>query len=228
MAPSANLRDCEAIVSGEASGTESDDDSGDQKDEPMQLKFARHKMTVSDRAFAMHGNRPRYPLKRIRELPIRAFVRGAVFFDQTREPDEGDARRLSAYLQSRYDDTELLSIHAFCVLVKQRARLLPVSDEYYKLLNELRNAGDEEENEGGVYDLHFTRHAKEKGELCVFCMHNSIDCVMVDCYHMCACRQCASQWKMSCPICRSPISKIVAENKLDKNRVRIIPMAVSD
>ena len=165
--------------------------------EPNSVKFAQHKMTVSEREFAMRGqNKPQYPLKRIRELPIRAFVRGAVFIEQRRKPDASDARRLSAYLQSRYDDTELLSIHSFCVLVKQRAKLLPVSDAYYRQLTEVRNARANE-NEGGLYDLYFTRHAKEHGELCVFCMANSVDCVMLDCLHMCACRQCAAQWKMS-------------------------------
>ena len=61
----------------------------------------------------------------------------------------GDARRLQAYLQLRCDDSELLSIQSFCVLVKQRARLLPVSDAYYKLLNQMRNARANE-NESGV------------------------------------------------------------------------------
>merc|ERR1719451_109012 len=113
------------MVQGAVASEPQSESGDDEKDAPLQLKFAKHKMTVSARDFALGTNKPRYPLKRIRELPIRAFVRGAVFFDQTREPDASDAQRLSTYLQSRYDDAELLSIHAHSVIVKQRARLLP-------------------------------------------------------------------------------------------------------
>ena len=134
---------------------------------------------------------------------------------------------MNNYLQSRYNDTELLSIHAYSVLIKQRAKLLPISDEYYKQLNELRNTNDK--NKDGIYDLYFTKHAKENKETCVVCMNKYIDSIMVNCYHMCLCSECASQWKLSsCPVCRQKIIKIVKENELDKNEVRIIPMAVSD
>lgn len=198
-----------------------DDDQKEPKPEKISLKFAKHKMTVSDRQFALRGRGLRYPLKRIRDLPIRAFVRGAVFFDQTKPPDSGDAVRLSQYLQSRYNDTELLSIHSYSVLIKQRAKLLPVSEQYYRDLHSFKK------REGGVYDLHFTEHAKQQKELCVVCMDAPIERVMVDCYHMCLCRDCATKWTMSCPICRTKVTTIVAEDTLNKKEVRIIPMAVS-
>ena len=196
-------------------------------DAPLQLKFAKHRMTISDRDFNTNGNgmELQYPLKRIRELPIRSFLRGAVFFDQTRKPKSDDAIRLNNYLQSRYNDSELLSIHSYSVLIKQRAKLLPISDEYYKQLNEFRN---NKKNENGIYDLYFTKHAKENNEACVVCMDKCIDSVMVDCYHMCLCAECGIEWKMSCPICRTKIKKIVRENELDKTEVKIIPMAVCD
>ena len=180
---------------------------------------------MSNRDFDINGNgmELKYPLKRIRELPIRSFLRGAVFFDQTEKPNIDDAKRLNNYLQSRYNDKELLSIHS---LFKQRAKLLPISDEYYKQLNELRNTNDK--NKDGIYDLYFTENAKKNNETCVVCMDNYIDSVMVDCYHMCLCAQCGKEWKLSCPICRAKINKIVKENELNKDKVRIMPMAVSD
>jgi len=192
----------------------------------MQLKFAKHKMTVSNRNFGTYGRNLNYPLKRIRDLHIRCFLRGAVFFDLSKPPDDSDAQRLSTYLQSRYDDTELLSIHAFSVLIKQRARLLPTSDEYYRQLNEWKNKQKDKKNVDGVYDLHFTKQAKQNKETCVVCMDECIERVMVDCYHMCLCADCAEEWTMSCPICRANITKIVKEDELDKTEVRIIPMAV--
>ena len=196
----------------------------EEKEEATQLKFAKHKMTASDRDFVTRGSNLRYPLKRIRQLPIRAFLRGAVFFDQTKPPGAGDAQRLSAFLQSRYDDAELLSMHAYSVLIKQRARLLPASDEYYRRLNAVKQS---RKKVGGVYDLHFTRHARQNKEVCVVCMDECIARVMVDCYHMCLCADCAAQWTMSCPVCRANVAKIVKEDELDKAEVRIIPMAVS-
>eukprot|EP01083_Nonionella_stella_P187489 689103_1 len=197
----------------------------DDDDEPtLQLKFAKHKMDISDRDFVEAVNE--YPLKRIRELPIRGFLRGAVFFDQTKKPDLSDAMRLNYYLQSRYNDTELLSIHAFSVLIKKRAKLLPSGDEYYKNIGLIGNLT--EKNEDGIYDLHFTKSALENGETCVVCMDNTIAMVMVECYHMCLCLGCAAEWKMSCPICRAKVKNIVKEDSLDKSEIRIIPMAIAD
>jgi len=200
-----------------------DDDQKEEESspEPMQLKFAKHKMTVSDRSFNLRGRDLRYPLKRIRDLPIRAFLRGAVFFDQSKQPDVGDAERLSNYLQSRYNDTELLSIHSFSVLIKQRANLLPVSEQYYRDLHAAKKRMN------GVFDLHFTNHAAKEKELCVICMDRTISMVMEGCYHMCLCSGCAAKWKMSCPICRTAVRRMVREDEVDKNEERIIPMAVS-
>jgi len=208
-------------IKGRGASWGNDDDAKEVVEPELALKFAKHKMTVSDRSFALRGRGLRYPLKRIRDLPIRAFVRGAVFFNQTKPPDSSDAVRLSQYLQSRYNDTELLSIHSFSVLIKQRAKLLPVSEQYYRDLHSFKK------REGGVYDLHFTEHAKKEKELCVVCMDECINMVMVDCHHMCLCTHCATKWTMSCPICRAKVRTIVPEDTLDKNKVRIIPMAVS-
>merc|ERR1712083_490258 len=221
MAPKKGRKKCKRRRRPAPVSESEDGESSEEEEESLALKFAKHKMTVSDRSFALRGRGLKYPLKRIRDLPIRAFVRGAVFFDQTKPPDSSDAVRLSQYLQSRYNDTELLSIHSFSVLIKQRAKLLPVSEQYYRDLHSFKK------REGGVYDLHFTEHAKKEKELCVVCMDECINMVMVDCHHMCLCTHCATKWTMSCPICRAKVRTIVPEDTLDKNKVRIIPMAVS-
>eukprot|EP01084_Bolivina_argentea_P088219 159307_1 len=82
-------------------------------------------------------------------------------------------------------------------------------------------------NKGKVYDLYFTERAKTNGETCVVCMDKYIDSVMVKCHHMCLCEDCASEWRMPCPICRSTVDRIVKENQLDKNKIKIFPMSVS-
>ena len=93
-------------------------------------------------------------------------------------------------------------------MIKQRAKLLPIYDEYYKNLNKFRNS-KKEKNEDGIYDLHFTEHAKQNNETCVVCMDQCIESVMVECYHLCLCGDCANDWKMSCPICRKKIEKTI-------------------
>jgi len=44
--------------------------------------------------------------------------------------------------------------------------------------------------------------------LCNICMDNPIDCVILECGHMCACSKCAKSLK-ECPICRRKVARVV-------------------
>ena len=48
----------------------------------------------------------------------------------------------------------------------------------------------------------------QDSELCNICMANQIDCLILECGHMCTCLICA-QALFKCPICRQQISRIV-------------------
>lgn len=45
-------------------------------------------------------------------------------------------------------------------------------------------------------------------ELCKICMEGSVDCVILDCGHMCTCTQCGKQLS-ECPICRQYVVRVV-------------------
>jgi hypothetical protein len=64
--------------------------------------------------------------------------------------------------------------------------------------------------------------APEAGAQCTICLDKKIDCVLLECGHQCACFVCASTLQGGpadsvrprraaglCPICRSPISRVV-------------------
>eukprot|EP00794_Sanderia_malayensis_P013757 gene13757-15196_t len=46
------------------------------------------------------------------------------------------------------------------------------------------------------------------GRECVVCLHNPRNVVILDCGHICVCRQCSARLSI-CPICRSNVAKIV-------------------
>ena len=48
----------------------------------------------------------------------------------------------------------------------------------------------------------------QDSELCNICMVNPIDCLILECGHMCTCLICAEAL-LKCPICRQQISRIV-------------------
>lgn len=48
----------------------------------------------------------------------------------------------------------------------------------------------------------------EGKEECKICMDNLVDCVLIECGHMIACRQCGDRLD-TCPICRSPVARVV-------------------
>ena len=48
----------------------------------------------------------------------------------------------------------------------------------------------------------------QDSELCNICMVNQIDCLFLECGHMCTCLICAKEI-FKCPICRQQISRIV-------------------
>lgn len=45
-------------------------------------------------------------------------------------------------------------------------------------------------------------------ELCKICMEGSVDCVILECGHMCTCTQCGKQLS-ECPICRQYVLRVV-------------------
>ena len=45
-------------------------------------------------------------------------------------------------------------------------------------------------------------------ELCKICMDNPVDCVMLECGHMCTCTRCGKQMA-ECPICRQYVVRVV-------------------
>ena len=48
----------------------------------------------------------------------------------------------------------------------------------------------------------------QDSELCNICMANQIDCLILECGHMCTCLICAKEL-FYCPICRQEIARIV-------------------
>ena len=47
-----------------------------------------------------------------------------------------------------------------------------------------------------------------KVDLCKICMDQVIDCVLLECGHMVACKKCSKQLA-ECPICRKYVSRVV-------------------
>ena len=45
-------------------------------------------------------------------------------------------------------------------------------------------------------------------ELCKICMDHPVDCVMLECGHMCTCTRCGKQMA-ECPICRQYVVRVV-------------------
>lgn len=45
-------------------------------------------------------------------------------------------------------------------------------------------------------------------DLCKICMDNPVDCVMLECGHMCTCLLCGKQMN-ECPICRQYVVRVV-------------------
>ena len=48
----------------------------------------------------------------------------------------------------------------------------------------------------------------EDNDLCKICMDNPVDCVMLECGHMCTCTTCGKQMN-ECPICRQYVVRVV-------------------
>ena len=48
----------------------------------------------------------------------------------------------------------------------------------------------------------------QESDLCNICMSNPIDCLILECGHMCTCLICAKEL-FKCPICRQEIARIV-------------------
>ena len=48
----------------------------------------------------------------------------------------------------------------------------------------------------------------EDSDLCKICMDNPVDCVMLECGHMCTCTTCGKQMA-ECPICRQYVVRVV-------------------
>ena len=52
------------------------------------------------------------------------------------------------------------------------------------------------------------KEAMNDSELCKICMDNPVDCVMLECGHMCTCTTCGKQMA-ECPICRQYVVRVV-------------------
>ncbi len=48
----------------------------------------------------------------------------------------------------------------------------------------------------------------EDSDLCKVCMDLPVDCVMLECGHMCTCIKCGKQMN-ECPICRQYVVRVV-------------------
>merc|ERR1712062_321551 len=52
------------------------------------------------------------------------------------------------------------------------------------------------------------KDAMVDSDLCKICMDNPVDCVMLECGHMCTCTTCGKQMA-ECPICRQYVVRVV-------------------
>ena len=67
----------------------------------------------------------------------------------------------------------------------------------------LEDAYNEAENQSNAL------RNKEDLEICKICMERKIDCVILDCGHLCICKNCAQYLVCPiCPICRQRIARI--------------------
>ncbi len=48
----------------------------------------------------------------------------------------------------------------------------------------------------------------DDGKLCKICFVSAIDCVLLNCGHLCCCLECSKALR-ACPMCRSPIERVV-------------------
>lgn len=53
------------------------------------------------------------------------------------------------------------------------------------------------------------RVKKVKFMQCIGCHEERVDLVMLNCGHECMCQKCASQWDVTCPMCREKIKLII-------------------
>merc|ERR1712020_205779 len=58
-------------------------------------------------------------------------------------------------------------------------------------------------------------------ELCKICMDHPVDCVMLECGHMCTCTRCGKQMA-ECPICRQYVVRVVRTFKAQKREMSSI------
>lgn len=177
------------------------------------LSFGRHKMEVTKEDFK--GISTTYPLKRIRNLPIRAFLRGGLVFDQFGPLTRVHACVLSGYLQTKYLDEETASIWGFTVQARARAKLLPIynADQIFP---------------ADTYNNEYTAFALENKQNCVICISYPISQVLLNCGHMCMCTKCPEKWKTTCPLCRAKIIEFQPEHRVNKKKVKIIPEGVPE
>ncbi len=52
------------------------------------------------------------------------------------------------------------------------------------------------------------KESMDDSDLCKICMDNPVDCVMLECGHMCTCTTCGKQMA-ECPICRQYVVRVV-------------------
>jgi len=81
-------------------------------------------------------------------------------------------------------------------------------DEIAEELQKLRNLLNATENLVFSSSEDKENLADNDEGLCNICMDNPIDCVILECGHMCACSKCAKSLK-ECPICRRKVVRVV-------------------
>lgn len=89
----------------------------------------------------------------------------------------------------------------------EKLKLLYVSyDKNKKAENEINQQGKAKNNKSkGVSSSYENLN---ESDLCKICMDNLIDCVLIDCGHMCSCVKCG-KLLAECPICRQFVVRVV-------------------
>ncbi len=71
--------------------------------------------------------------------------------------------------------------------------------------NNKKAKAKEEEGEEEGYEKD---EDEDDGKLCKICFASAIDCVLLNCGHLCCCLECPKALQ-ACPMCRSPIERVV-------------------
>lgn len=65
-----------------------------------------------------------------------------------------------------------------------------------------------QEDQKPSYDAQKPAQEETEPDVCKICYDREINCVFLECGHLCSCVECGRQMK-DCPICRRPIARVV-------------------